>query len=122
MIVKVAFPTNDEIMVEEHFGHCMKFYIVTMENGEIIKKEIIPAPEHEPGVFPRFLGKQGANIIVTGGMGQRAVDLFHDQNIKVFLGARGTIESNLKELIKGDLISKGSACTHEHGEHHGGNN
>ncbi|MDP0488870.1 MAG: NifB/NifX family molybdenum-iron cluster-binding protein [Fusobacterium sp. JB021] len=117
MAVKVVFPTNDEVMVEQHFGHCAKFCAITVEDGKVIKREIIPAPEHQPGVFPKFLGAQGADVIVTGGMGQRAVDLFHAQDIKVFLGATGTIEDNLNELIKGQLISKGSACTHEHGEH-----
>lgn len=117
MAIKIVFPTNDEIMVEEHFGHCAKFSAVTIEDGKVINREIIPAPEHQPGVFPKFLGEQGANVIVTGGMGQRAVDLFHAQDIKVFLGATGTIEENLKELMRGELISKGSACTHEHGEH-----
>ncbi|MCJ8342901.1 MAG: hypothetical protein MJH09_08660, partial [Cetobacterium sp.] len=82
--------------------------------------EMFKAPEHEPGVFPRFLGSIGANTIITGGMGQRAIDLFKNQNIEVILGAAGNIKEVLDVFLNGDLYSHGTPCTHEHGEgdHH----
>ena len=40
-ILRVGFPTNDEITVEEHFGHCEKFAVYTIENGNVIKKRFL---------------------------------------------------------------------------------
>ena len=75
------------------------------------------APPHQPGLLPKFLVELNANTIITGGMGQRAIDLFKAQNIEVILGAAGSIEENLKEYMGGALYSKGSACSHNHEGH-----
>ena len=34
-ILRVGFSTNDEVMLEGHFGHCEKFAIYTIENGKV---------------------------------------------------------------------------------------
>jgi predicted Fe-Mo cluster-binding NifX family protein len=117
---RIAFPTNDEFNVEAHFGHCSKFAIFTVnKDGEVKEKSFIPAPPHQPGLLPRFLGEKGANVIITGGMGQRAVDLFKAQGIEVIMGAIGNMEENLKVYLSGDLESTGSVCNHDHdhGQH-----
>ncbi len=115
----IAFPTSDRITVDGHFGHTKEFALYTIE-GTIVKNvKFVTPPPHEPGVLPRFLGQNGIDVIVTGGMGQMAVNLFNQQNIDVILGAKGSIEQNLSEYIGGILESKGSSCDHKHGEHHG---
>lgn len=114
--LKIAFPTNDGESVEEHFGHCKKFAIYNVKENEAISKEYLDAPKHEPGVLPKFLGENGATTIITGGMGQMAIDLFKQQGIDVILGAVGKIEDNLNEYLGGELYSKGSACSHHHHE------
>ena len=116
--MRIAFPTNDQVNVESHFGHCRQFAIINVENGEVKDKVYIDAPPHEPGRLPRFLGERNIDVIITGGMGQRAVDLFHAQNVDVILGAAGNIDANLNVFLKGDLYSKGSACSHNHDEEH----
>ncbi|WP_372713166.1 iron-sulfur cluster carrier protein MrpORP [Ilyobacter sp.] len=116
--LKIAFPTNNGETVESHFGHCKQFAIYTMNGKEILSRELVDAPPHEPGLLPKFLGELKVNTIITGGMGQRAIDLFTVQNIDVILGAAGNIDSNLKEYTGGELCSKGSACSHNHDEGH----
>lgn len=113
--LKIAFPTNDGENVEEHFGHCKKFAIYKVKENEVISKEYLDAPKHVPGLLPKFLGEYGATTIITGGMGQMAIDLFKNQGIEVILGAVGKIEDNLNEYLGGELYSKGSACSHHHG-------
>lgn len=114
--LKVAFPTNNRETVEEHFGHCKEFAMFTVNNGATEKTEYIQAPHHSPGVFPKFLHEVGANVIITGGMGQRAVDLFKEREIDVFLGASGSIEESLNTFLKGTLNSSGVSCTHHQDE------
>ncbi|MCT4633695.1 MAG: DUF134 domain-containing protein [Firmicutes bacterium] len=112
--LKIAFPTSNKNTVDEHFGHCEFFAIYDINSKKIVKEEFVEAPEHQPGLLPRFLGELNITTIITGGMGQRAIDLFKAQNIDVILGARGEIMANLNEYLGGDLESTGSACTHDH--------
>ncbi|MGM0508708.1 MAG: iron-sulfur cluster carrier protein MrpORP [Fusobacteriota bacterium] len=112
--IKLAFPTSDENTIDEHFGHCKKFALYTIESGEIIEDELVDAPEHQPGLLPKFLAKAGADVIITGGMGQKAIDIFDDNGIKVILGVNGKILEAVKKYLRGEIESKGSACTHDH--------
>jgi ATP-binding protein involved in chromosome partitioning len=115
--MRIAFPTNDRENVESHFGHCKEFAIFTVKGNEIVETEYVTAPPHQPGLLPKFLGELNINTIITGGMGQRAIDLFKAQKIDVILGATGKLEANLNEFLGGDLISTGSACSHDHDNH-----
>ncbi len=117
--VKVlAFPTSDRTTVDGHFGHTREFAIITVTGEEVTSTSYVTPPPHEPGVLPRFLGQQGIDVIVTGGMGKMAVDLFNQQGIDVILGAAGRIDDNLEEYVGGSLTSTGSVCSHDHGDHH----
>ena len=116
-ILRIGFPTNDEVTVEEHFGHCEKFMVFSIENRKVVNKECLIAPEHAPGVFPRFIGSNNINVVITGGMGQRAIDLIKANGGEVILGASGNIEDVLKVYLEGELYSKGSACAHHHHDH-----
>lgn len=115
----IAFPTSNRQDVDGHFGHTKEFALYTINNNAIEAKTYVTPPPHEPGVLPQFLAEQGANVIITGGMGQRAINLFKQHNIDVILGAEGTIETNLKEYLGGMLESNGSGCDHsEHNHNH----
>ena len=112
----IAIPSNDGVQVETHFGHCRNFVLIAVKDGAEASRKSVEPPAHSPGVFPAFLAEQGANVIITGGMGARAVDLFKQNSIDVILGANGSIDENLKVFLEGELDSTGSICTHDHGE------
>lgn len=116
--MRVAFPTNDRIHVEEHFGHAREFAFFNVKNGEILGTEYLTPPPHAPGVIPAFVGDNGATAIITGGMGQMAVNLFKERGVEVILGAQGTIEETLAVYIEGELASTGSVCNHDHDHDH----
>ena len=112
--MRIAFPTNDGVTVEEHFGHCRKFLIVDVDGDGQTTSMALDPPEHAPGVFPKYLGEHGVTAIITGGMGQMAVQLFKEQQIEVILGATGPISENLSVYLSGELESTGSVCEHNH--------
>ncbi|MFZ7131232.1 MAG: NifB/NifX family molybdenum-iron cluster-binding protein [Eubacteriales bacterium] len=103
-------------MVTEHFGHCEGFMIFDTENDEIKKSETIANPGHRPGFLPNFLNDMGVEVIISGGMGGGAIDIFNEKNIEVIVGARGEAEAAVASYLQGDLKSTGSVC-HEH-QHH----
>jgi predicted Fe-Mo cluster-binding NifX family protein len=111
---RVAFPTNDRVNVEEHFGHAKEFAFANVNGDKVISIEFLTPPPHEPVVIPAFVGENKATAIVTVGMGAMAINLFKQQDIDVILGAKGSIEETLKTYIQGELASTGSACAHDH--------
>lgn len=112
MIIAIASEGN---MVAGHFGHCPNFNLVEVENNEIKNIKSIPNPGHKPGFLPNFLNEQGANVIISGGMGGGAVQIFNEKSIEVIVGVQGNIEEVVSEYLKGNLVSTGSICNkHEH--------
>ena len=96
-----------------HFGHCQEFAIVEVEGKEIKNKEILIPPPHEPGVLPQWLHEVGADIILAGGMGSRAINLFNQQGITVVTGAPSQEPEQLvKSYLEKTLESGDNLCDH----------
>ena len=112
--MKIATPAMGT-MIAGHFGHCENFILFDTENGTIVNEESIPNPGHKPGFLPNFLADMGVEVIIAGGMGGGAVDIFNERNIEVVLGAQGDAKAAVAEYLKGNLVSTGSIChAHEH--------
>ena len=109
--MKVAIAKEGDL-VSEHFGHCTEYAVFVVENSKITSQEILKSPGHEPGKLPGFLAMHKVTHVLAGGMGPRAVDLFCANNIEVFLGVRGTIESVINNFIAGKVSPGESSCTH----------
>jgi predicted Fe-Mo cluster-binding NifX family protein len=100
-------------MVTGHFGHCENFNIFEAVNGRIIESKSIPNPGHKPGFLPNYLNNLGVNVIISGGMGGGAIEIFNEKGIEVIIGASGIAEEAVNKYLKGKLESTGSVC-HEH--------
>ncbi|NCC85049.1 MAG: dinitrogenase iron-molybdenum cofactor [Clostridia bacterium] len=114
-MLKIAVASEHE-MVTEHFGHCVNFNLYDTENGKITQHVSIPNPGHRPGFLPNFLHDLGVHVIISGGMGGGAIELFNDKNIEVIVGARGEAHAAAEAYLAGELASTGSVC-HEHMHH-----
>ena len=114
-MMKIAVASEKE-MVTEHFGHCEGFMIFDAENNQIVKSETIANPGHKPGFLPNFLADRDVNVIISGGMGGGAVEIFNERNIEVIVGAQGNAKAAVEAYLEGSLKSTGSVC-HEH-QHH----
>jgi Mrp family chromosome partitioning ATPase/predicted Fe-Mo cluster-binding NifX family protein len=112
--MRVAIPLANGLL-SMHFGHCESFALIDVDQGakQITSKKIVNAPPHEPGLLPKWLHDLGANVIITGGMGRRAQDLFLQQDISVVLGAPAKDpESIVKDYIAGTLETGENVCDH----------
>lgn len=108
--------------VAGHFGHCESFIFFETEEGRIISEKAVPNPGHRPGFLPNFLADNGANVIISGGMGGGAVEIFNERNVEVIVGAEGDARAAAEAYIKGELVSTGSVCHHhEHSDECGDN-
>ncbi len=96
-----------------HFGHCEQFAIVIVENGHAKGTEYLTPPPHEPGVLPQWLAQMGVNVVIAGGMGQRAQNLFSQSGIEVFVGAPQDTPENLANLLLSGNLKQGiNVCDH----------
>ena len=116
--MKIAIPLNDGRFCE-HFGGAQAFALYDVNDDErTIGNHLFGAPpEHGRGVFPVWLKQQGATVVLAGGMGPRAVEIFAHQGIEVVLGVQGEDpEVIARSYLAGTLETTGEVC-HEHGFH-----
>jgi len=96
-----------------HFGHCEQFVLIEAENGKIRGKMTHTPPPHEPGVLPKWLHDLGAQVIIAGGMGSRAQQLFVESGIKVITGAPvDPPESLVNQYLADILVTGENVCDH----------
>ena len=112
--MKIAIPITNGVL-SQHFGHCEEFALLDT-NGDaksIEGKSVVKAPPHEPGLLPAWLAEKEVNLIIAGGMGQRARDLFEANSIGVVVGAPSDTAENLTAAyLDGRLESGDNACDH----------
>ena len=98
-----------------HFGHCEEFALIDVdtEKKEIRSTEMVGSPPHQPGLLPVWLSEQGAEVIIAGGMGMRAQQLFTQQNIQVVIGAPSEEPDAIaKAFLDGTLETGANICDH----------
>ncbi|MBN1103467.1 MAG: P-loop NTPase [Deltaproteobacteria bacterium] len=96
-----------------HFGHCEQFALVQTADGHIQGTTMHTPPAHEPGVLPKWLHEMGADIIIAGGMGSRAQQLFAENGIKVVVGATmDSPESLVNQYLANSLVTGSNVCDH----------
>ena len=114
MIVAIAKQGNE---VAQHFGHCQGFEIFRLEDNLVGDFHFVENPGHRPGFLPEFLAELGVGVIIAGGMGASAQELFKRKEISVVVGARGEILEVINRYAKGELCSTGAVCDHhEHAD------
>ena len=101
--------------VSPHFGHCEQFALIDVdeERREITGKQLIPSPEHQPGLLPEWLAEQGVSLVIAGGMGSRAQSLFQQNCIGVIINVVETDpEKVVLDYIGGTLEVGDDVCDH----------
>ena len=112
--MRFAIPIADNKLAL-HLGHSAEFAIVDTddEKKQIQMREDIAAPPHQPGLLPRWLAEQGVNMVIAGGIGQRAQSLFAEHGICVLVGAPcDTPENLVTGYLQGALNSGANVCDH----------
>jgi ATP-binding protein involved in chromosome partitioning len=112
--MRIAIPVV-EGKLSQHFGHCETFAIVDTDGDsrQILNRKDLTPPPHEPGVLPTWLHGEGVNVIIAGGMGQRAQQLFAQNQIEVVVGAPAESPENLVSAYLNNTLQAGeNICDH----------
>ncbi len=105
-------------VVSPHFGRCPYFVLVDLDGREVKQVQNLPNPfynYHQPGQVPSFIHSQGADVMLTGGMGGRAIAFFQQFGVQAVTGAYGTVRRSLEMFLGGEL--QGAEPCHESVEH-----
>jgi predicted Fe-Mo cluster-binding NifX family protein len=105
-------------IVSPHFGRCPHYILVDVENHNITGIQEVDSPfygHHQPGQVPGFIHSLGADVMLAGGMGGRALLFFQQFGIEGVTGAYGTVRQSVERYLGGEL--KGAAPCKESQEH-----
>jgi predicted Fe-Mo cluster-binding NifX family protein len=124
MRIAISIQTNEELdsVVANHFGRCPYFALVNLEGHELQTIEVIDNPYyagHQVGQIPAFIHEQKANVMLSGGMGGRAIQFFKQYGIEVATGAAGTVRTTLESYLGGELREAApcaESVAHGHGD------
>ena len=112
--MRYAIPVSSG-MVSTHFGHCEQFALIDANEGqrEILRKELVASPGHQPGLLPQWLAEQGVSVVIASGMGLTAQRLFQQNHIKVVIGAlESDPEKAVLSYLDGNLDTGDNICDH----------
>lgn len=108
-------------VVSPHFGRCPYFVLIDLDGERVEDVQAVDNPyygNHQPGQVPAFIHSLGANVMLTGGMGGRAIMFFEQFNIHGVTGASGTVRQSLERYLGGQL--RGAApCSESQAHGHG---
>jgi predicted Fe-Mo cluster-binding NifX family protein len=124
MRIAVSADNNDGLdsVVSPHFGRCPYFILVDLDEREVQQVNAVENPHyssHQPGQVPGFIQGQGAHVMLTGGMGRRAISFFQQYDIQAVTGASGMVRHALEQYLGGTLQGAEpcrESVEHAHGE------
>ena len=104
--------------VSPHFGRCPYYVLVDIEDREVKQNNTIANPfygQHAPGQVPEFIFSQEVDVMLSGGMGRRAISFFEQYGIQAVTGASGTVRQALEQYLGGTL--QGAEACRESTDH-----
>ena len=112
--MRIAIPLTDG-KLSAHFGHCEQFAIIDVDTDEkkIKSQQLLTPPPHEPGLLPQWLSGLSVDLVIAGGMGQRAQQLFIQNDIDVVVGAPdNTAQELVMQYLAGQMKCGDNVCDH----------
>jgi predicted Fe-Mo cluster-binding NifX family protein len=120
--MRIAISADDQSgldsVVSPHFGRCPHYILADVEGQEVKSVQAVDNPyygRHAPGQVPGFIHSQGVDVMLTGGMGRRAIGFFEQYGIEAVTAASGTVRRALESYLGGQL--RGAQPCRESREH-----
>jgi predicted Fe-Mo cluster-binding NifX family protein len=118
MNLKIAIPVVDGRLLG-HLGETKQFALVEADEQRrvMVRMQVVAAPPHEPGSFPRWLREQGVQVLIVGhkGIGQRALDNLIHHGVEVRGGRPGApVDALVVACFGGQLPRIREECGHQH--------
>lgn len=113
--------TYENGQIFQHFGHTEQFKLYDVENGKIIKEQIVSTMGSGHGALAGFLKMNSVDTLICGGIGGGAQTALAQAGIKLYGGVGGSADEAVKSLLDGTLgydpDVKCSHHEHDKGDH-----
>ena len=107
--MRIAVATEGN-KVSMHFGRCQGYTIYEVEGGKMTSEQLESSPPHQPGMLPKWLKDKGADVVIAGGAGAMARQLFGQMGIELILGVTGPVRKAVNEYLEDRLETGPSTC------------
>ncbi len=99
----VGIPVHSENELDSEIAPRLKdakyFLILTIDNENITRVDVIPVHFDAFGSFPQFLDELGVRAVVCDSIGDKAREMFELQGISLFPGHSGKVSSVLSDVL-----------------------
>ncbi len=115
--MKIAV-TYENGEVFQHFGHTEQFKFYDIEDGKIVKEEVVDTNGQRHGALSGFLHNAGIDIVICGGIGQGAQAALAEAGIQLYGGVFGSADQAINDYLEGKLGYNPNVHCDHHGEEH----
>lgn len=109
--------TYENGTIFQHFGRTEYFKIYDVENGEVVKSEVVGTDGKGHGALAGVLKELQVKILICGGIGGGARQGLGEVGIEIFGGASGDADEAVASFLKGKLLFNPDSQCKEHEEH-----
>jgi len=118
-MVKIVIPAADRSgeTLSAHFGRAPYFAWYVVDSGKIRESGVVPNDSDHfggTGSPPEKIRSLGGEVVISSGMGTKAIQLFQDLDIAVLQGTSPRTLENVEAFISGELRELTQGCLHEH--------
>ncbi len=120
-IMRIAV-TYENGSIFQHFGHTEQFKIYDVEDGKVVRSQVIGTNGSGHGALAEVLYTLKADVLICGGIGGGAQMALAQVGVKLFGGVSGSADAAVEAFLSGDLAYNPNVrCSHHdhaHGEGH----
>jgi predicted Fe-Mo cluster-binding NifX family protein/predicted DNA-binding protein (UPF0251 family) len=110
--IKIAV-TYEQGRVFQHFGHSGQFKLYEVAHGRITSMEVVDTNGSGHGELAAFLKNKGVDVVICGGIGAGAKNALSEAEIRLFAGAAGNADDQVKSFLEGSLsYNPNTECNH----------
>lgn len=104
--MKIAVTSQNRRTITQHAGRCRKFFVFTIENGQILSKELLELPKEQsfresPSEAPHPL--DDIDLLIAGGMGEGLRKRLDEKGIECIVTSEEDPERAVALYLSGSL-------------------
>ena len=117
-IMRIAVP-YDNGQVFQHFGHTQVFKVYEVEDGKVVRSQLVQPEGAEHCAMVGVLADSGIDALLCGGIGPGAANRLAATGMQLYAGVSGSCDEAVEKLLAGTLEYGASAnCDHHDEGHH----
>ena len=110
--------TYENGQIFQHFGHTAAFKVYDVENGAVVRAEVVSTNGSGHGALAGVLNVLKAEVLICGGIGGGAQMALAQAGIKLYGGVSGEADAAVQAYLAGQLdYNPNVRCDHH--DHHG---